>query len=54
MQLLLDAQPGLGTQPPYDALRDLKVKLRNHAVINIELVRLSNRLWPKFGCRTAK
>ena len=37
----LDARPGLGTQPRYEAPGDLRVEYVQNAVINIGLVRLS-------------
>ena len=54
VQTPLGAWPGLGTQPHYEAPGDLQVKLADYAVINIELVRLSPREWPKVGRGTAK
>ena len=44
----------LGTQPCYETPGDLRVELVENAVINIGLVRLSLREWPKVGCGTAK
>ena len=37
----LDTQPGLGTQPRYEALGDLRVEIVKSVVINVGLVRLS-------------
>ena len=54
VQTPLGARPGLGTQPRYEAPGDLRVKLVDNAVINIGLVSLSPREWPKVGCGTAK
>ena len=45
---------GLGTQPHYKAPGDLWVELEENAVINIGLVSLSPREWPKVGRGTAK
>ena len=41
---------GLEAQHCYEALGDLWVKILEKAVLNIELVRLSPREWPKVGC----
>ena len=43
---ILDAQPGLGTQPRYEVLGDLRVETKKSADINIGLMRLSPREWP--------
>ena len=45
---------GIETQPCFEALGDLWVKIVENAVINIELVRLSPQEWPKVGHGTAK
>ena len=54
VQTPLGARPGLGTQPRYEAPGDPRVELVENAVINIELVRLSSREWPKIARGTAK
>ena len=40
VQTLLDAQPGLATQPHYKAPNDLWAKIVEKAVIHIKLVKL--------------
>ena len=50
IQALLDAWPGLGTQPHYEAVGDLRVEI----VQTQWLVRLSLREWPKVGRGAAK
>ena len=54
VQIPLDARPGLGTQPRFEAPSDLWVKVVENAVVKIGLVRLSPREWPKVGRGTAK
>ena len=53
-QTPLGARPGLGTQPRSKAPSNLRGKIVETAVIDIGLVRLSTREWPKVGRRTAK
>ena len=50
VQTPLGAWLGLGTLPRYVAPGDLQVELLENAGINIGLVRLSPREWPKVGC----
>ena len=54
VQTLLDVRPSLGTQPHYKTPSKLRVELVQNAVIDIRLVRLSPREWPKVGRGTAK
>ena len=54
VQTPLGAQPGLGTQPCYEAPGDLQAELVKNTVNNIGLVRLSPREWPIVGLGTAK
>ena len=54
VQTPLGAPLGLGTQPCYEALSDIWVKLVENAVINIGLVTLSPQEWPEVGFGTAK
>ena len=51
----IKAPPGVrDPKPRYDAPGDLRVELVENAVINIGLVRLSPREWPKIGRGTTK
>ena len=50
----LDAWPGSGTQPYYEAPRDLQVEIEKNTVINMGLVRLSPWEWPKVDRGIAK
>ena len=54
VQTPLGARPGLGIQHRYEAPGDLWVELVENAVIDIGLVRLSPREWPKVDRGTAK
>ena len=54
VQTPLGAWLGLGTQPRYEGPGNLRVKKVKNARINIRLVRLSPRKWPKVGRGTAK
>ena len=57
VQFSLGNHPGIGTQPPYDALHDPWVEwveTRNDAAINIRLVRLSPQQCPKVAGAAAK
>ena len=50
----LGTQPGLGTQPRYEAFGDLRVEIVKSLVINIGLVELSRREWNKVSRGTAE
>ena len=52
--MALGAWPDLGTQPRDEAPGGLLVKIVENALINIGLLRLSPREWPKGGCWTVK
>ena len=48
-QTPLGTLPGLGIQPRHEFLGELWVKIVENTVINIRLVWLSPREWPKVG-----
>ena len=54
VQTPLGARLGLRTQAHYEAPGDLRVELVENEVINIGLMRLSLREWPKVGSGTVK
>ena len=51
---LFSTRLDLETQPCYKTAGDLRAKIVENAMINIGLVRLSPREWPKVGRGTAK
>ena len=53
VQTPLGAQLGLGIQPCFEGPGDLWVEIVENTVINIGLVRLALREWPKIGRGTA-